>query len=184
VYRLIPVIASVAARPGDEQDLVLLRERRHLHRHAGRHRAGQDRDALADQVDRGRDGMVRLTTVVDDLELDRAAVDRAGAVRGVVQPGLQAGQVGVAVAREQARRRGDDAHPDRIAVGYRLVGVCVVLGRIVLGRVTSVAGVISTTGGHGQHGRRGHGHHPTPPRGTRSCSHSARCRTHLVPPMS
>ena len=50
MYLLIPVTASVAAGPGDEEDLVLRGERRDLQGDARRDAAGEDLVALADQV--------------------------------------------------------------------------------------------------------------------------------------
>jgi hypothetical protein len=148
-------------RAGDEQDLVLLGEARHLHGDPGRDRPGDDRHALADEVDRGRDGLVGLAAVVDDLELDRAAVDRAGAVGGVVEPGLEAVEVGLAVGAEEPGRRGDDPDADRLAVRGRRVAIVGVRVRVVVRvgvgrRVVRGDGVVVPTVAAGRQ-QQGHG---------------------------
>jgi len=89
-------------RAGDVEDVVLGGELGHLGGHARHHGAGDDRHALADQVGRGRDRRGRVATVVVDHELDRATVDRPGAVGGPVEPGFEPGQVLLAVALERA----------------------------------------------------------------------------------
>ena len=49
-----------------------------------------------------RDGGVGVALVVGPLDVELAAVDGAGAVGGVVEPGLEAFGVGVAVGGERA----------------------------------------------------------------------------------
>ena len=99
-------------RARDEEHLVLLGERRHLQRDAGRDAAGEDLVALADQVLAGGDGLRRIGAVVDDRQLDRAAVDLHRALGRVREPVAQALDVLGAVGREQPRARIDD--PDLV----------------------------------------------------------------------
>ena len=112
MYLLIPVTASDRRRAGDEQDLVLRGERRHLQGDAGRDAAGEDLVALADQVAARCDGLRRIGAVVDDRQLDRAAVDLHRALGRVREPVAEALDVLGAVGRQQARARVDD--PDLV----------------------------------------------------------------------
>ena len=70
-------------RARDVEDLVLVGERRELERDPRRRRAGDDLVPLADQVLRARDGLDRVGAVVDERQLDLAAVDRVRALRRI-----------------------------------------------------------------------------------------------------
>jgi hypothetical protein len=109
----MPVIASSEA--ADQQHLVLCRERTFLGCDARRRRAGDELVPLADQVLHRRDAGGRVGLVVDVGQVDLFAVDLAGAVRGVLDPVLQALDVLGAVGGEEARAGVDD--PDVVLAG-------------------------------------------------------------------
>ena len=99
-------------RPADEEDPVLLRQRRDLQRHAGDDRPGKDLEPLADQVARRGDARVDHPGVVADHRLDAVAIDHAGPARDVVEADLEPFQVLLAVRLERAAAGGNDSYPD------------------------------------------------------------------------
>jgi len=137
-------------RSGDEQHLVLLGQRGDLQRHSGGGRAGQDLVALTDQVGGLGHRLGRVSGVVPLGHLDRAAVHLAGAVGGVVQPGLEAGDVLLAVGLQ---RPGVRVHQADLHRG----GVTVIARAVVIGGLRAAA-----AGGH--QARRDQRDHPRPER--------------------
>ena len=97
-------------RTRDEEDLVVLRQRRHLQRHAARGRAGDDRVALTDEVGGRGDGLGRVAGVVLLGDLDGATGNGTGALRRVVDAGREALAVLLAVAGQRPGLRVDEAH--------------------------------------------------------------------------
>src|SRR5690606_31129549 len=143
-------------RTGDVEDLVLLGLLGHRDRDAGDDGAGQDLVVLPDEVLGGGDRGVRHTGVVAVGDLDLPAVDRAGAVGGVVDARLEALLVLRAVGGQRAGLGVDDADLVRVATGLRggAGGAVAVVGAVV---VVVVAGVV--IGGRGarcQRQDRGH----------------------------
>ena len=97
----------------DEEDLVLVGERSDRERCARGDASGDDLVPLPDQVLGPGHGLGRVGAVVDERELDLAAVDLSGATGCVVQSQPQTGEILRAVGCERARSRVDDADLDR-----------------------------------------------------------------------
>ena len=104
---------------GDIEHLVLRGERGDLHRNARRAGAHQDLDALSDQVLRLRDARGRHALIVLVGDVERLAVDLAGALRRVLEAVLEAFELLGAVGTENAGAGIDEADVVR---GRRVVG--------------------------------------------------------------
>ena len=113
VYLLIPVTASVAAGPEMKRTLFWSASGATARAAPEEHASGEDLVPLTDQVLRSGHGLGRVGAVVDERELDLAAVDLSGAAGCVVQPQPQTGEILRAVGCERARPRVDDADLDR-----------------------------------------------------------------------
>ena len=105
----MPVIGVGGGRTRDVEHLVLLGLLGDGERDARRCRAGDDVHALADELLDGGDRLVGVARVVAVLDGDGRAVDLARAVGGVVEPGLEAVEVLLAVAGERTGLARDDA---------------------------------------------------------------------------
>ena len=99
-------------RARDEEHLVLLGLLGDREGDTRRGGAADDVDARADELLDGGDGLVGVAGVVLVLDGDRRAVDLARAVGGVVEAGLEAVEVLLAVAGERAGLARDDADRD------------------------------------------------------------------------
>nr|WP_258016895.1 hypothetical protein [Nocardioides marinisabuli] len=120
--------------PGDVEHLVLLGLLGQRERDARGDGAGDDLGARADRVLGQADRLGGVAGVVDEVEVDLAAVDLAAAVGGVVDAGLEAVAVGLAVGGERAALGVDDrdGHRGALAVLPRR-------GRAAVGRAGAEA---------------------------------------------